>query len=108
LPALNLFDSIPETLPGELVDVLARSSAVKIERIVSRGHSSPEGYWYDQETWEWVLVVRGAARVRFEGDEEAVSLLSGDYLTIPPHRRHRVEWSDPSIDTVWVAVHWKD
>lgn len=108
MPTVNLLDSIPERLPEELVDVLARGSGARIERIVSRGHSSPEGFWYDQETWEWVMVVKGTAGVFFEGEAEAVSLGPGDYLTIPPHRRHRVEWTDPEGDTVWLAVHWAE
>ena len=52
--------------------------------------------------------VRGAAGVFFEGNAEAVCLAPGDYLTIPPHRRHRVEWTDPEGDTVWIAVHWTE
>lgn len=105
---VNLFDSIPEKLPEELAEVLARGNGVRIERIISRSHSSPEGFWYDQGNWEWVMVVRGAAGVLFEGDAEAVRLGPGDYLTIPPHRKHRVEWTDPGCDTVWLAVHWAE
>lgn len=103
---VNLFDSIPEHLPDELVEVLARGGGVRIERIISRGHSSPDGFWYDQESWEWVMVVSGSAGVLFEGDAAAFSLGPGDYLAIPPHRRHRVEWTNPGCDTVWLAVHW--
>ncbi|MFO8089638.1 MAG: cupin domain-containing protein [Desulfatiglandaceae bacterium] len=105
---MNLFDSIPEKLPEELAEVLARGNGVRMERIISRGHSSPEGFWYDQGNWEWVMVVRGAAGVLFEGDAEAVRLGPGDYLTIPPHRKHRVEWTDPGCYTVWLAVHWAE
>lgn len=103
---VNLFNSIPESLPDELVEVLVQGNLARIERIVSRGHSSPKGFWYDQENWEWVMVVRGAAGVLFEGDAEEVSLGPGDYLAIPPHRKHRVQWTDPECDTLWLAVHW--
>ena len=72
----------------------------------SRGHASPEGFWYEQATHEWVLLVSGAARVRFEGDAEAVAMTPGDYLHIPARRRHRVEWTAPDVDTVWLAVHY--
>jgi cupin 2 domain-containing protein len=92
----------------ELVEVLAEGRAVRIERIVSDGHASPEGFWYDQDEAEWVLVVRGAARLRLEGPEDVVELAAGDWVTIEPHRRHRVEWTRPGEETVWLAVFWKD
>lgn len=101
----NLFAHIPRDLPEELCETLARSDAVRIERIVSRGHASPEDFWYDQEQDEWVLLVQGAARLAFtDGDE--VRLGSGDWLLIPAHRKHRVAWTDPEAETVWLAVHY--
>ena len=102
----NLFDDVPETLRAEWTEVLARGGGARVERIVSRGHSSPEGFWYDQDAWEWVTVVKGRARVMFEGERDSVSLGPGDHLTIPPRTRHRVQWTDPDEDTVWVAVHY--
>jgi cupin 2 domain-containing protein len=78
---------------------------VRIERIVSRGHSSPETGWYDQEQNEWVVVLRGAASVVFE-DGRSIDLKEGDFLDIPAHSRHRVDWTDPKAATVWLAVHY--
>ncbi len=101
----NLFAGIPATLPEELVDVLHVAGNVRIERIVSMGHASPPGFWYDQERDEWVLLVRGAARLRFEGDENALEMKAGDFVRIPAHQRHRVEWTDPNQPTIWLAVH---
>jgi cupin 2 domain-containing protein len=101
----NIFANVPTALPDELVEVLAATDAVRIERIVSMGHASPEGFWYDQETDEWVLLLRGAARLRFERDEQPVAMKPGDFLQIPAHRRHRVEWTDPQQPTIWLAVH---
>jgi len=101
----NVFDNIPAELPEELMTILATGNGVTIERIVSKGHASPEGFWYDQETHEWVLVVKGEARLRFEGEEE-IPLRAGDHLFIPAHARHRVEWTPEDQETIWVAVHF--
>jgi cupin 2 domain-containing protein len=90
--------------PEEQVDVLVRTSTVRIERIVSHGHRSPEGFWYDQDRNEWVVVLRGGAGVLFEGESSPRVLDPGDTLTIPAHTRHRVEWTSPGEDTVWLAV----
>jgi cupin 2 domain-containing protein len=102
----NLFQHIPGELPEELAETLLLAGSLRVERIVSRGHASPEGFWYEQPTHEWVLLVSGAARVRFEGEAEAVAMTPGDYLHIPAWRRHRVEWTAPGVDTVWLAVHY--
>ena len=103
----NLFAEIPEELPEELVQTLLSSSSVHIERIVSLGHTSPEGFWYDQESHEWVLVLAGAARLRFEGDEP-IDLRPGAFVNIPAHKRHRVEWTDPGRPTIWLAIHYRE
>jgi len=87
----NIFAHIPDALVEEQFEALLQSPAVRIERIVSRGHASPEGFWYDQPRGEWVLVLRGAARLRFEDEPEPRELKPGDFLDIPAHRRHRVE-----------------
>ena len=104
----NLFASIPSHLPEELLETLAESRSVQIERIVSRGHASPDGFWYDQDRHEFIVLLQGAARLRFEADPESVELTPGDSLRIPAHRRHRVEWTTPDAPTVWLAVHYGD
>jgi cupin 2 domain-containing protein len=103
----NLFADIPDALPEELIQVLLSKSGFRIERIVSLGHTSPEGFWYDQETDEWVLLVKGAARLRFDG-QETIELRPGMFVNIPAHRRHRVEWTAPGEPTIWLAVHYGD
>lgn len=100
----NLFDDIPRELREELTRVLARRDGVRVERIVSRGHTSAPGFWYDQAETEWVMVVKGRARIRFETGDTLLELTPGDHVTIPPHARHRVEWTAPDEDTVWLAV----
>jgi cupin 2 domain-containing protein len=101
----NLFADIPEDLPEELIQALLSTPGLRIERIVSLGHSSPQGFWYDQEEHEWVLLLKGAARLRFQG-QEPIELRPGSFLNIPAHRRHRVEWTDPSEPTIWLAIHY--
>ncbi|MEW6670631.1 MAG: cupin domain-containing protein [Thermodesulfobacteriota bacterium] len=102
----NIFHQIPNDLPEELCEVIQRGEGVRIERIVSRGQSFPKGFWYDQEDHEWVLVLKGSATLLFEGRQDPVALEPGDYLNIPAHTRHRVEWTDPGQETVWLAVHY--
>jgi cupin 2 domain-containing protein len=103
----NLFDNAPSPLHEEVVTALLAAGKVRIERIVSHGHASPSDSWYDQDQAEWVIVLKGAARLRFEA-EEPVEMRPGDYVNIPAHRRHRVEWTTPDEPTIWLAVHYGD
>ncbi len=100
----NLFSDLPSELPNEYFETLAAGGQTRVERIVSLGHTTAEDFWYDQTEHEFVVVLRGAARLRFEGDDEPVELRPGDYLTIPAHRRHRVDWTTSDEPTVWLAV----
>jgi cupin 2 domain-containing protein len=102
----NLFADLPTVLPAEIVQTLAAAPGVRIERIVSHGHASPPGYWYDQEEAEWVVVLKGAARLRFE--DRTVEMRPGDFVNIPAHQRHRVEWTTPDGPTVWLAVFYRE
>jgi cupin 2 domain-containing protein len=104
----NLFANLPTDLPAELVDVLAENHLVRIERIVSTGQASPEDFWYDQNEAEWVVVLKGEAKLLFEGDAEPLLLKPGDHVTIPAHRKHRVEWTSPDEPTVWLAVFYEE
>ena len=103
----NLFASPPAPLPAELVETLAETAKLRLERIVSRGHASPPGFWYDQDWDEWVAVLRGQARLQFADGGATVSMGPGDFVVIPAHRKHRVEWTDPAADTVWLAAHYQ-
>lgn len=102
----NVFARIPADLAEERFDEIVTTGAVKVERIVSEGHSSPAGFWYDQDRSEWVLVLCGSAGLRFDDAAEVVVLKPGDWLNIPAHRKHRVEWTDPAEKTIWLAVHY--
>ena len=100
----NIFSEIPGSLPDELVEIITKNYNVRIERIVSRGHTSPDDFWYDQDQSEFVLLVSGGAELRFEDRDEPVRMKKGDYVMIPAHKKHRVEWTSPDEDTVWLAV----
>ena len=103
----NLFAESIGALPDEAVDTLAVSAHVRIERIVSRGHASPPGFWYDQDDHEWVAVLQGQARIAFEDRDQPVSLGPGDHLLIRAHQRHRVEFTAADRDTIWLAVFFR-
>jgi cupin 2 domain-containing protein len=104
----NLFTGIPEDLPQERIDALAASPHVRIERIVSRAHASPGEFWYDQDWSEWVTILQGSAGLLFEGEAAPRTLARGDHVLIAAHRRHRVVWTDPGCDTIWLAVHFRE
>lgn len=104
----NLFADLPPRLADEDVTVLLAAPGFRIERIVSRGQVSAADFWYDQPQAEWVIVLAGAASLAFEGDGVVRNLHAGDYVHIPAHRRHRVEWTDPAQATVWLAVHYDE
>lgn len=102
----NLFANIPTDLPDELVETLVDASSVRVERIVSTGHTSPADFWYDQPQNECVVVLRGEARLLFEDEREPIEMKPGDFVNIPAHKKHRVEWTTPSEPTVWLAIHY--
>ena len=100
----NLLIDLPRHLPDELSTTLLEAKHVRIERIVSHGHASPDGSWYDQNQNEWVAVLKGRAKLLFEGHDEPVEMGPGDFVNIPAHKRHRVEWTTEEEPTVWLAV----
>ena len=102
----ELFSNIPAHLPDELVAILLETDNLRIERIVSHGHTSPEGFWYDQREHEWVILLKGSAMLQFEGDLEPTRMKPGDFVNIPAHKRHRVFWTTPTEPTVWLAIHY--
>jgi len=103
----NLFASLTALPPSEEVFTpLLERPGLRIERIVSTGQCSPPGFWYDQSQEEWVLLLAGEARLRFADENEDRRLQPGDWLTIAPHRKHRVEWTSTAPAAVWLAVHY--
>jgi cupin 2 domain-containing protein len=104
----NIFTGLPfGALPEEVVEGVLTAPNIRIERIVSTGQASPPDHWYDQDWDEWVILLRGGARLIFEGEAQARVLDPGDYIHILAHRRHRVLWTDPQQVTVWLAVYFR-
>ena len=107
-PGANLLRDLPGARDGEITETLLAVPRLRIERIVSQGQASPPGFWYDQDEAEWVLLLAGGARLRFADENETRVLGPGDHVHIAPHRRHRVEWTDPAAPTVWLAVYHRE
>src|SRR4029079_13132821 len=98
----NLLRDLPDASSGEITEMLLTVPGMRIERIVSLGQQSPPGVWYDQDEAEWMLLLAGRARLRFADESEERVLGPGDFVQIAPHRKHRVEWTDPAAPTVWL------
>jgi cupin 2 domain-containing protein len=101
----NIYNHIPDDLSNEVFEILAQSASVKIERIISKGHSSPDTGWYAQDRAEWVIVVTGEASIAFDNGS-IVELKQGDYIDIPAHKKHKVISTSTDPETIWLAVHY--
>src|SRR5258707_7745181 len=101
----NLLTGVEQAGDAEFVEVLAQGRGVRIERIISAGQASPPGFWYDQPDDEFVVLLAGAAVLRFEEGDRCFDLVPGDWVDIPAHVRHRVESTQADPPTVWLAVH---
>ncbi len=104
----NLFHGFSDKSPDERFDTLLTAPGLRIERIVSTGQAGAPDVWYDQHQIEWVVLLSGAAVLRFEDEPAPRILRPGDWVTIPPHCRHRVEATDTREPSVWLAVHVGD
>ena len=105
--SINLLHNVPEELNQEFVEKIIDQDSVRIERIVSHGHVSPTGFWYDQDEHEWVVVLAGKAQLQIEGREQLVTLGPGDTCNLLAHTKHRVVWTEPNHNTIWLAVFWR-
>ncbi len=99
----NIFHGIPQSA-DEIIQELVGSDSVRIERIISYGNVSPEGFWYDQDENEWVVLLKGSAKLEFE--DGVIELAPGDYILIPSRKKHRVAETSAEEETVWLAVFW--
>jgi cupin 2 domain-containing protein len=103
----NIFSPALLNLPQELLEIILATESFRLERIISTGQATPAGDWYDQEDHEWVLLLAGEAGLLFENDPQLIIMKPGDYLLIPAHRRHRVEWTASGQPTIWLALHYR-
>jgi cupin 2 domain-containing protein len=101
----NIFANIPQELTTEVFENIVKNEAVQIERIVSKGHTSPASGWYEQQQSEWVILLKGQAMLLFE-NKSTVYLKPGDYIEIPALQKHKVSWTEPDCETIWLAVHY--
>ena len=99
----NLFADIPTKFDSEVFETLLSSGSVRIERILSHGHRTADGFWYDQDENEWVLLLKGSATLEFSDGSEH-HLKAGDSMNIPAHARHRVRRTSEDEVTIWLAV----
>ena len=105
IPAGNLMADLWTDPDNECFQTLLALPGARVERIVSFGQATPDAEWLSQDWTEWVLLLSGAARLRFEQEPEARRLKPGDWAAICPNVRHRVDWTAPDGPTVWLAVH---
>ena len=102
---MNIFEQIPKDLQNELFEDIINTENLKVERIVSYGHTSPKTGWYEQKENEWVIVLKGEAVVSFENADD-VKLNAGDYINILAYDKHKVSWTLPNAETIWLAIHY--
>lgn len=101
---INLLAALPDAGKAEVTENLLVGNGVRLERIVSLGQATPEGIWYDQDMAEWVVLLSGRARLTIFGEPVDRELAAGDAVYLPAHCRHRVAWTDPRVETVWLAL----
>ena len=102
---MNIFENIPKKIDEEIFEKIISNKSVNIQRIISKGHTSPQSGWYNQEDNEWVIVLKGRAIISFESKKD-VTLKEGDYLCIEAGTKHKVSWTTPDEETIWLAVHY--
>jgi len=102
----NLFFYSNKKFSEEIFEVLLATKYFKIERIISQGQYTPDGVWLEQDMHEWVILVKGAAKLSFKDSSEVIEMNPGDYILIPANTKHRVEWTDPNMTSYWLAIHY--
>jgi cupin 2 domain-containing protein len=98
----NIFHNLPENSGNEVFQDILKKDNIRIERIVSFGPESNDGEWYIQEENEWVILLKGSAKIIFT--EDSVILNSGDYLLINSQQKHKVQILEEKTETIWLAI----
>jgi len=102
----NMYSKIPSIKDKEIFQTILKNKKLKIERIVSQGQTTEKGKWLKSKRNEWVMVLKGAGKLRFQKENRLISLKAGDYILIPAKTSHRVEWTSLEEKTIWLAVHF--
>ncbi len=102
----NIYSNLPQNAEKEVFEDIFIRNAFKLERIISKGQATPEGKWYDQEHDEWVILLKGSAGLQVKGKPDVMVLQPGDYILLPAHLKHRVEWTSEEEETIWLALHY--
>ena len=99
----SILKDIPKDLKDEFFEDILVSENLQIERIVSYGHTSPKEGWHNQNKNEWVILIDGEAIISFK-DSDDIKLKKGDYLNIERNVEHKVSWTKPKSETIWLAI----
>lgn len=102
----NLFSNLPQKAPQEVIEALLKNKSFSLKRVISTGQATAPGEWYDQTDDEWCILLSGSAGLQFEGEEELVVFKPGDHIVIPAHKRHRINWTDATVPSVWIVLHY--
>lgn len=103
---MNIFKQIPKDLSEEIFEDIIKTDNLKIERIISYGQTSPKSGWYESELNEWVILLKGQAVLSFQNSDD-VKLNAGDYINITAFTKHKVSWTLPNEETLWLAIYYK-
>lgn len=104
----NIYTHLPPAQKTEVSEKIISNSGVKIERITSLGQATLPGKWLESKRNEWVILLKGKAKLRLRSHENIIHMEPGDHIYIPAGIKHRVEWTDPGQKSVWVAVMFGD
>jgi cupin 2 domain-containing protein len=102
----NIYDVENINLSDEFFEDLLKQKGFRLERIISKGHVTESDYWYDQDEDEFVLLLKGFAKLLFE-DNSIIELKEGDYILIPKHVKHKVIYTDKNNKTFWLTCYFK-
>ena len=100
----NIYELSQEVSRSEKFEQIISGKNIQIERIISTGQTTTSGQWYDQELDEWVILLQGEAELAY-ADNTRIKLKAGNYLLIPAHTKHRVEYTSIEPPCIWLAVH---
>ncbi|AJI55050.1 mannose-6-phosphate isomerase family protein [Francisella philomiragia] len=98
---INLFDVIPSTSNNEIFVDLLKSDNIHIEMIISYGQVTPIDEPYIQSHDEWVVVLKGMAKLRLDNNDYILD--EGEHLFIPKNTKHWVTYTENP--TIWLALH---